>query len=535
MNPRLKMRLPSGPDRGVSRQVQGGVSMAALVLLPLLAVGGSDSFRAMLDVTTGVLSLVSLTASVAWGLLATDRLLLSPRHRLLAQGIHRATAIASLGFLLLHATVKVSLGHVSLLGAMIPFGLGVTGTEALIGFGSLAGFLMVVAGTTGALRSALAGNVKVAGRWRPLHMLAYPAWCFALVHGLYTGRPAAAWVVAMYCLALAGVAAALSVRMMPRPVQRRIAERIMQLTGADGADGPAAADEQAQRDLSSAPLPGIGAMNGTGRPTVPAGMDRMDRMERMTGGGNGVPSQRPYEDFQPPLGQARAQPPRLAAPSPQLYEAPRPQEEEPAAVPDSGTATGGRGTGMAAAYRAVSLAGDSPAPLAERVPMTEEIPVVSETGPLTGSWPTPSPPPPAQSVRPDPAAPLHDTPPPPLFDAAPSYDSPAAPYGGSAAYDAPSPYDTGSVPPYETGSVPAYDTGGASPYGVSGATPSPAYDTDYDTAYGASPTDPLAPYDDRPSYDTGTLPTYDETAPLPGPLFQPPAGEPWHAPAGERP
>ncbi|WP_324616009.1 hypothetical protein [Streptomyces pristinaespiralis] len=281
--------------------------MAALVLLPLLAVGGSDSFRAALDFTTGVLSLVSLTASVAWGLIATDRLLLSPRHRLLAQGIHRATAIASLGFLLLHATVKVSLGHVSLLGAMIPFGLGVTGTEALIGFGSLAGFLMVVAGTTGALRSALAGNIKVAGRWRPLHMLAYPAWCFALVHGLYAGRPAATWVVTMYCLALLGVAAAVSVRMMPRPVQRRIAAKIMSLTGAAG---PAAADEQAQRDLATAPLPGVSGMNGTGRATVPAGMDRMDRVDRMTGAMNGVPSQRPYEQDFPaaPRPGARAAP-----------------------------------------------------------------------------------------------------------------------------------------------------------------------------------------------------------------------------------
>ncbi|MGX6741245.1 hypothetical protein ACM563_12175 [Streptomyces xantholiticus] len=555
MNPRLKMRLPSGPDRGVSRQVQGGLSVAALVLIPLLAVGGSDSFRATLDFTTGVLSLVSLTASVAWGLIATDRLLLSPRHRLLAQGIHRATAIASLGFLLLHATVKVSLGHVSLLGALIPFGLGVTGTEALIGFGSLAGFLMVVAGTTGALRSALAGNIKVAGRWRPLHMLAYPAWCFALVHGLYTGRPAAAWVVTLYCLALTGVAAAVSVRLLPRPVQRRIAARVVQLTGGAGADGPAAADEQAQRDLSTAPLPGIGAMNGTGRPTVPAGMDRMDRMERMTGGMNGVPSQRPYEqDFQPPLGQARAQPPRLAAPSPQLYEAPRPQEDEPAVVPDSTAATGGRGTGMSAAYRAVSLAGESSAPLAERVPMTEEIPVVTETGPPTGSWPTPSPPPPAQSVRPDPAVPLYDTPPPPLFDPAPSYDTPPPPpfdpapsydtpppppfdpapsydtpsaaYGGSAAYDAPSPYDTGTVPPYETGSLPAYDTGGIPAYEATGG---------YTAAYDTPLTEPTAPYTDRSSYDTGTVPAYDETAPLPGPLFQPPAGEPWHAPAGERP
>ncbi|MEU0369475.1 hypothetical protein ABZ070_04290 [Streptomyces sp. NPDC006283] len=538
MNPRLKMRLSPGPGLGLSRQVQGGLTAAALVLIPLLAVGGSDSFRAALDFTTGVLSLVSLTASVAWGLIATDRLLLSPRHRLLAQGIHRATAIASLGFLLLHATVKVSLGHVSVIGALIPFGLGVTGTSALIGFGSLAGFLMVVAGTTGALRSALAGNVRVAGRWRQLHMLAYPAWCFALVHGLYTGRPAATWVVTMYCLALAGVAAAVSVRLLPRPLQRQVAAKILVLTGGAGSDGPAA-DEQAQRDLATAPLPGVSGMNGMGRPTVPAGMDRMERMDRMGGGMNGVPSQRPYEqDFQPPLGQARAQPPRLAAPSPQLYEAPRPQNDEPAVTPDGGTT--GRGTRMSAAYRAVSLAGEPSAPLAERVPMTEEIPVVSETGPGTGSWPTPSPPPPAQSVRPEPAAPpVYDTPAPPLFDPAPSYDAPSS-YGTGAVPT----YDTGNIPTYDTGGLPAYEPSNVPTYDTGGV---PAYDTGDIPSYGASApytstapydaplTEAAAPYADRSSYDTGNVPAYDETAPLPGPLFQPPAGEPWHAPAGERP
>lgn len=78
MNPRLKMRMSPDQSPGLSRPVQGGLYVAALILIPLLAIGGSDSFRAALDFTTGVLSLVSLTASVAWGLIATDRLLLSP-------------------------------------------------------------------------------------------------------------------------------------------------------------------------------------------------------------------------------------------------------------------------------------------------------------------------------------------------------------------------------------------------------------------------------------------------------------------------
>ncbi|WP_254707781.1 hypothetical protein, partial [Streptomyces lunaelactis] len=391
MKPHRKSRSSPAPSPGLSRPVQGGLSVAALVLLPLLAIGGSDSFRSALDFTTGVLSLVSLTASVAWGLIATDRLLLSTRHRLLAQGIHRSTAIASLGFLLLHGTVKVSLGHVELLGALVPFGLGVSGTSGLIGFGSLAGLLMVVAATTGALRSALAGNIRIAGRWRPLHMLAYPAWCSALVHGLYTGRPAATWVMVMYCLALTGVAAAVCVRLMPRPVQRRIANKIMFLLGRSG-DGPAT-DEQLRRDLGTSPLPGATGV------TAPAGLNDMNGRSGM----NGIPQQRAYEqEFQRPssLGQARAQPRRLAAPSPQLYEVPMPPAPEP--TMSSGT---GPGPGISAAYRAVSLAAET-APLAERVPMTEEIPVVSESGPAPdGLWPTPSPPPPAQAVPSAPAVP----------------------------------------------------------------------------------------------------------------------------------
>ena len=424
MNPRRNNRTAAQPSTGLSRPVQGGLTVGVLVLIPLIAVLGSDSFRATLDFTTGVLSLVSLTASIAWGLIATDRLLLSPRHRLLAQAIHRATATASLGFLLLHGTVKVSLGHVELIGALIPFGLGVTGTDGLIGMGSLAGLLMVVAGTTGALRSALAGNIKVAGRWRPLHMLAYPAWCFALMHGLYTGRPAATWVMTMYCLALMGVAGAVAVRMLPRPTQRHIANKILSLTGRSADDG---IGEQSLRDLSSSPLPGATGV------TAPIGLDRM----------NGIPSQRPPErDFQSPsaLGQTRRQP-RLEAPSPQLYEAPPPPDAEPVIRSGGVGAGAGAGTGISAAYRAVSLAGDPNAPLAERIPMTEEIPVVSDDGPAPGAWPTPSPPRPAQ------AFPAEPVPPP----APPSYDSPA--YGAPAPGTA---YDTGSfpTPSYDTGSVP---------------------------------------------------------------------------------
>ncbi|MEU6988887.1 hypothetical protein ABZ946_36770 [Streptomyces sp. NPDC046324] len=420
MNPHRKIRSTPAQRTGLSRPVQGGISVAALVIIPLLALGGSDGFRAALDFTSGVLSLVSLTASVAWGLIATDRLLLSTRHRLLAQGIHRATAIASLGFLLLHGTVKVSLGHVELIGALVPFGLGVTGTSALIGFGSLAGLLMVVAASTGALRSTLAGRSRFAARWRPLHMLAYPAWCFALVHGLYTGRPAATWVVVMYCLALTAVASAVALRMLPAPTQRALADRFAGLLASlEGRTPPP--------EPRSTELPGLAT--GPTDPAVTVGEE------------------------------PRYEPPTVST---EWLDRPSP------GVPG----------GFSAAYRAVSRAAPAPeptpyapegtAPLAERIPLTEELPVVPDTPVRPGYWPAPSPTMPTYTSPP--AVPTYTTPPP-----VPTYAAPPS----TPMY---------SAPP----SVPTYDT------------PPP-------------------------------VPTYTTPPPTPTYATPPPAGEPWTAPAGDRP
>ncbi|MEU4212274.1 hypothetical protein AB0F13_20125 [Streptomyces sp. NPDC026206] len=182
-----------------------------------------------LDRTAGVLALVSLTSTVVWGLIATDRLVLGPRGRLLAQAVHRATAVCALGFLLVHVTVKVTEAHAPAASALLPFASGVRGHRALIGLGSLAGYLMVLAAATGVLRSTFAGRGRAAHRWRALHGCAYAAWCAALVHGLKAGRTPAGWVTACYALCLAAVAAALILRLrlrrrlgpLPLPPRRR--------------------------------------------------------------------------------------------------------------------------------------------------------------------------------------------------------------------------------------------------------------------------------------------------------------------------
>ncbi|MGW6565277.1 hypothetical protein [Streptomyces sp. NPDC054975] len=412
MNPHRKIRSSPVLRTGLSRPVQGGISIAALVIVPLLVLGGSDGFRAALDFTSGVLSLVSLTASVAWGLIATDRLLLSTRHRLLAQGIHRATAVTALGFLLLHGTVKVALGRVEPIGALIPFGLGVTGTSALIGFGSLAGLLMVVTAATGALRSTLAGRSRFAARWRPLHMLAYPAWCFALVHGLYAGRPAATWVLVLYCLALTAVAAAVSLRLLPVPTQRALVDRLVgllaSLEGRTRAPEPGGNESaEGAASMASPPVPDEPATVSAewlDRPTpgVPAGFSAAYRAVSRA-----APEPAPYA--------SKPTTPYVSEPSPYASEPTTPYVSEPAPYAAHG------GT----------------APLAERVPLTEEIPVVPDPPLRPGFWPAPSPPMPTYATPPP--MPTYAAPPPmPTHAAPPPASTYAAPPAAGEPWTAPS-------------------------------------------------------------------------------------------------
>ncbi|WP_192582283.1 cytochrome b/b6 domain-containing protein [Streptomyces triticiradicis] len=233
MNPR---RNNSSLPR-MGRSAYGVATAVAVVLIPVFVLVGGNAVQDFLNFGAGVLSLVSLTCSVIWGLVAQDRLLLDTRQRIIAQGVHRVTAVGSIAFLLVHITVKLALDHTVLIAALIPFSLGVTGLGGLIGLGSLAGLLMIFVGITGALRNQFAAPAVVAARWRAMHMLAYPALCAALIHGLFAGRAAKPFFMISYELCLVGVMAALLVRAAPNPVKHKIAAQILALTGGGSARG----------------------------------------------------------------------------------------------------------------------------------------------------------------------------------------------------------------------------------------------------------------------------------------------------------
>ncbi|WPW19240.1 ferric reductase-like transmembrane domain-containing protein [Streptomyces sp. HNS054] len=346
-----------------------------------------DWFADFLDFGVGVLSLVCLTCSVIWGLVAQDRVLLGPRQRIIAQAVHRATAVAAVFFLLIHIVIKLALDHTTWIAAVIPFGLVLTDDETvmgrsfLIGLGTLAGMLMIFVAITGVLRNRFASPAEVAARWRAVHMLAYPAWCAALVHGLYAGRAAKPIFLVLYGLSLLGVFAALMLRASPRPVKRMVADRLTSLLGLD--QQPGSRLEEARARNAESALPGYGG-----------GSARDD-------------------------GRSRAERPPYDAPD----QAPAP---EPA-------------NGFAAAYRAVSprqfAAQDPITDATARMEMpdlqaTEAIPSVDPPSSTSGSWPIPSPPP-VGEAPPSAYDPLNDT-----GYNIPAYDNSAASgYGSSDVYD----------------------------------------------------------------------------------------------------
>ncbi|MGW3101522.1 cytochrome b/b6 domain-containing protein [Streptomyces sp. NPDC001100] len=366
MNPRRT--TSSLPKPG--RSAYGMVSLVVLIFIPVFVLLGGSQVQSFLNFGAGVLSLVSLTCSVIWGLVAQDRVVLNIRQRIVAQGIHRVTAVGSIAFLVIHITVKLALDHTVLIAALIPFSLGVKGSAGLIGLGSLAGLLMIFVGITGALRNQFASPAPVAARWRAMHMLAYPAWCAALIHGLFAGRAAKPFFMISYELCLVGVAAALALRSAPRSVKRKFADRVAMLLGNEERPGLDDLDASRGRVAESA-LPGFEKRESR-RPAQPS-FTETGSMPRVD---------------------------------------PAAQYETRSMTPVADT------NGFAAAYRTATPESTGQMPYVTdqssraNVPMdmqnTQAVPRADSGGSTSGSWPIPSPPP-VGEAPPSAYDPLQDT------------------------------------------------------------------------------------------------------------------------------
>ena len=185
------------------------IAWALLMLTPTGQLAYAYMFF-FLEYYAGVFSLVLLSMTVMGGLLATDRILLGIKHRVLLQSAHRVGGIGAVGFLVLHIATKISMGKASVIDIAVPF---MSPFNTLyIGLGTIAGYFMLTVFFSGLLRHRFINRAKP-WVWRGIHALSYVSWPIAIMHGLTAGRAAKTWVTVSYVVCLVLVTAALFLRL----------------------------------------------------------------------------------------------------------------------------------------------------------------------------------------------------------------------------------------------------------------------------------------------------------------------------------
>ena len=159
----------------------------------------------------GVFALIGLTAAVGAGLLAADRIVMSPNRRIVAQAVHRAVSFGAMGFLVIHIVTEIIAGRSHPADAVLPF----LGQRRMLylGLGTLASDLFLLVLVTGIMRGRFA-TLRPTWMWRALHATAYVAWVLGIVHGLLDGRTAKPYVDWSYGACVAAVGIALIVRLV---------------------------------------------------------------------------------------------------------------------------------------------------------------------------------------------------------------------------------------------------------------------------------------------------------------------------------
>lgn len=158
---------------------------------------------------SGVFALVALTMSVAAGIVAADRILMSAGKRIVAQAAHRAIAFVSVAFLVTHILTEIVAAKSRLIDSVVPFAA--SGHTFYVGLGTVGSDLMVLLVATGIARRRFAEKASPV-TWRVLHGTAYLAWPLSIVHGLAAGRHPKPYVSWSYGACLFAVGLALVIR-----------------------------------------------------------------------------------------------------------------------------------------------------------------------------------------------------------------------------------------------------------------------------------------------------------------------------------
>jgi DMSO/TMAO reductase YedYZ heme-binding membrane subunit len=168
--------------------------------------------------SSGVVSLVLLTASVVLGVIDVQRWSSPGWPRFVLDSLHRTVSLLAVVFLGLHILTAAldSFAPISPVDAVVPF-IG-SYRPLWLGLGAVAFDLLLAVAVTSWLRRRLGHRA-----WRMTHWLAYASWPIALLHGLGTGSDVkSSWSLALTAVCVVAVAAAVSVRALAGWPERRI-------------------------------------------------------------------------------------------------------------------------------------------------------------------------------------------------------------------------------------------------------------------------------------------------------------------------
>jgi hypothetical protein len=89
------------------------VFMGVLIIAGITATGHTIDMALMhfMLFYAGVFALIGLTTAVGVGLLASDRIVMTPSGRIIAQAVHRAVSFGAVGFLLIHIVTETIAGR----------------------------------------------------------------------------------------------------------------------------------------------------------------------------------------------------------------------------------------------------------------------------------------------------------------------------------------------------------------------------------------------------------------------------------------
>jgi len=158
---------------------------------------------------TGLVALVLLTLSMAFGLLSSVRYQRPAWPRFVTIGLHRNTTLLAVAFTIVHVitTAADSFVSIPLQDSVIPF---ISSYRTLwVGLGAIAFDLMLALSVTSLLRTRMSYR-----SWRLVHWTAYLCWPVAVLHGLGTGTDTPVrWVLGLTVACVAAVAALIGWRL----------------------------------------------------------------------------------------------------------------------------------------------------------------------------------------------------------------------------------------------------------------------------------------------------------------------------------